>query len=304
VNRQTDRYDPLNGHSTTHYDRANNIEFTTDALGRETHYEYDALNRRTKIVEADPDGIAGALTSPETEYAYDAVGNTVSVTDPLGGITKYVYDDLNRQVFIISPDPDGAAGPEISPITGYTYDAFGNVRTATRYSDSAVVNIVSGHIVGVSDPAAETTAFVYDGLNRRVKVTEPGPQPSPVITYAYDLVGNLVSALDPLNSETKYEYDALNRLTFTIYPDPDGASGPETSPITANTYDAVGNLTAMTRYSYSALINRNAQGHITSISDPAAQVTTYEYDALNRVTFVVAPDPDGVSGPETNPNTG
>ncbi len=38
----------------------------------------------------DPDG-AGSLTSPEFEYAYDAMGNLTKVTDPLDNETTYDF---------------------------------------------------------------------------------------------------------------------------------------------------------------------------------------------------------------------
>ena len=44
----------------------------------------------------DPDG-GGALTSPVTEYSYDLAGNLINVTDPLGNITSYDYDNRDRQ---------------------------------------------------------------------------------------------------------------------------------------------------------------------------------------------------------------
>jgi len=54
---------------------------------------YDNLGRKIKETQPDPDG-GGPLTRPETSYTYDALGNTVSVTDPLGHLTSYVYDAL------------------------------------------------------------------------------------------------------------------------------------------------------------------------------------------------------------------
>ena len=58
-----------------------------------TRYVYDDLNRRTHEFQPTPDGSAG--DGPETRRDYDAVGNLVAMTDPVGRMTTYGYDKLN-----------------------------------------------------------------------------------------------------------------------------------------------------------------------------------------------------------------
>ena len=50
------------------YDLAGNQTAVVDANGNRTEYQYDLLNRVTHVTEADPDGAAGPLFSPETAY--------------------------------------------------------------------------------------------------------------------------------------------------------------------------------------------------------------------------------------------
>ena len=68
----------------------------TDPLGSITSYEYDGLGRKTKTTEPDPDGV-GPKTSPISAYTYDAVGNLLTLTDPVNNRTTWTYDNLHRR---------------------------------------------------------------------------------------------------------------------------------------------------------------------------------------------------------------
>ena len=46
----------------------------------------------------------------EVAYGYDAVGNVTAVTDPNGQVWHAGFDAARRQVWTITPDPDGAGG--------------------------------------------------------------------------------------------------------------------------------------------------------------------------------------------------
>ena len=71
--------------------------------------------------DSDPDG-AGPLESPINRFTYDPVGNLESATDPLGRVSQYDYDSLNRRV--ANQDPRGGR-------TTFTYDAAGNLLSLT-----------------------------------------------------------------------------------------------------------------------------------------------------------------------------
>ncbi len=140
---------------------------STDELGRQTTYVVNATNgNTTSMTQPDPDG-AGPLAAPVTSYTYDAAGNLLTETDPLGNVTTYLYDSLDRVTRETGADPDGA-GPLAAPQTNYTYDSADNLLT-------------------VSDPLSRVTSHEYDNLGRRTKVTQPdpdgaGPLAAPVTT--------------------------------------------------------------------------------------------------------------------------
>ena len=61
------------------------------------------MNRLLNTISPDPDG-EGPLTSPISRSVYDESGNLVSLIDPLGRTTRYVYDARNRLVETLLPD--------------------------------------------------------------------------------------------------------------------------------------------------------------------------------------------------------
>jgi RHS repeat-associated protein len=174
------------------------------------------------------------------------VGNLLTVTDALGNVTEYQYDNLFRQILVIAADPDGTGGLA-SPETEFSYDLLGRMTSMT-------------------DPLDRVASYEYDVLGRRIKVVQPDPdgvggEDPPETDYEYDFAGNLVSVTDPLGNVTTYAYDNLYRRVSTTQPDPD-AGGALSAPVTSFSYDAAGNMTSLT--------------------DPVGNVTSWVYDAHNR----------------------
>ncbi|OFN15885.1 hypothetical protein HMPREF2609_07505, partial [Rothia sp. HMSC058E10] len=115
------------------YDAAGRVVRCVDAAWGTRSFSYDACGRVVKAVSGvggtcffDYDGagrlLARRVATSEgfatTSYAYDAVGNVVSVTDPFGAVTKYAYDGAHRCTEVMNPD-----GSRVS----YAYDGAGEV---------------------------------------------------------------------------------------------------------------------------------------------------------------------------------
>ena len=339
LNRVTTTTDALGDVSSVSYDAVGNVVATVDALGRETDFVYDRLNRRVKMTQPDPDGVA-PQAAPVWVFSFDAVGNVVMATDPLGNVTTYAYDALNRRV----TTTDALAG-----VTTVAYDAVGNVaatvdalgRTTTYLYDGLnrrVAEIqpdpdgsgpllapiiiydydLGGNLTQVTDPLGHATSFAYDALNRRIAVTDAI---GGVSSVTYDAVGNVLTATDQLGRVTTMRYDALDRRVQVVSPDPDGA-GPSAAPTVEYAYDLVGNLVSVTDplgnvtgFQYDALNRRtavvdalghisstiyDAVGNVTSTTDVLGRTTTSTYDALNRLVRMTLPGPDG-AGPAAAP---
>jgi len=241
------------------------------------------------VTQPDPDG-AGPLTAPVTTFAYDAVGQLLSTTDPLGRTTGYTYDSMGRQLTVTLPDPDGA-GPLAAPVTTYTYGADGRLASATDFASQTVSYSYNsaGLISAMTDPRG-TTTFTYDALGRALLVTEPdpdgaGPLAAPFKLHAYNDAGELESVTTAAGT-TSYAYDALGQVTKVTMPDPDGA-GPQLAPWTVYTYDLSGRTTSETnRLGHATQFQYDNLGRLIKTTDAEAGETTYSYDAKgNRLTL-------------------
>ncbi len=257
------------------YDAVGNVILIEDAEGRYTAHEYNIYGEVTTIV-VDPvtwdDGSGPVTLNANGEaltytYAYDAVGNLVSETDPATGTTTYQYDNLGRLLATILDD---------STSTAYAYDDLGNLESitdaegnTTRYgynelgwltSETIIVDSVAytetyeydavGQLVQTTDREGRVILYDYDNLGRVYQERweedlGSGLENVDTITYEYDDLGNLVSASEvdgssaSVGADYDYTYDLLGRVTELVA-DLDGLT-----PDVAfdQTYDSLGNRT-------------------------------------------------------------
>src|SRR5579864_3611914 len=155
-------------------------------------------------------------------------------------------------------NPEGASLDFNYFVTQYSYDALGNMLSATQKGDSAVTGSSLWRV----------RTFSYDSLSRLLTATNPE---SGAINYTYDANGNLLQKTSPAPNQTgtatqtvSFCYDALNRVTGKAY---STQSCPLSSPVVTYTYDA----------------GANGIGHLTSLSDQAG-TGSYIFDALGRIT--------------------
>jgi RHS repeat-associated protein len=206
-----------------------------------------------------------------SQTAYDTVGNVLSTTDPLGNVTSFVYDVLNRKTTQLLP----ADVMGIQPKTTYQYDVLNRLTVTTD---------PLGNAAG-ADPSLHQTTESYDSLGR--KLAEFGPHAGnnasvndrPGTRYQYDANGNLKESdqfIDAGNgyAATTFDYDHLNRKIAQHVP----ASDSDTA-VTYYRYDVAGNVVAV------------VDPRAASPTD-ATFTATYEYDALNRKTKQTVPDAD------------
>lgn len=256
--------DALGNTATMTFDAVGNLLSVTDAESRTTRFDYDGLNRRIKITDA----VGG-----ETEFAYDANGNLASITDPRDYTKTYVYDSRNRQ-------------------TGMT-NALS--QTETRGYD------LNGNLISVTDVAGNVTTYGYDAADQLITETLPG---SAAYQYEYDNSGNRTVVIDPTGVRTERTYDAVNRQTGVI--DPNGDQE-------VYAYDKLGNRTGTERKDsasqafyretivYDELsqairivagmgqttnLDYDANGNLTTVTDPLGRTTSRAYDALDRIAQI------------------
>lgn len=244
--------DPLLSTTTLAYNHAGNVVQSTDAEGRTTRFQYDGLNRSTKVIDAtilpptDPPCTSAGVTC----YQYDDNGNLTQVTDARGNMTIFEYDSENRLI--------------------KTTDPLGNFET--------FIHDNNGNLLSTTDRNVQTIDFQYDVVNQLVQKTLLAGKLEETITmFAYDSVGNLTSVTDP-DSALTMTYDPLSRLASVST----SSSSNQPDVLIDHTYDKNGNRltitdpTGLTRYHYDPL-NRP-----TNLTNPSVQTTSFDYDALSR----------------------
>jgi len=246
-----------------------------DPLNRRTEFDHDALGRVT-LQRRFLDG-----RSLERHFEFDGNGNRTKAIDEVGRETNFEFDELNRLTATVQPSPDGVAP---RPVTRRQYDAGGNL---TRYVNAN----------------GSSWAYQHDALGRVVGETDPLGH---VTAYEHDIVGNVVKKTDPKGQVTTLQYDALNRLTRVDYADGEWAtvaydagdnrtqiagSGGVTLQQTFDELDRVrtianGALQRNLEYTYTPNGNRQSFSVANTI-DGTQQVTTYEWDEMNRVSRIL-----------------
>jgi len=204
---------------------------------------------------------AGSLT---TAYAYDAIGNLSSLTDPLGHKATYAYDDAGRLTTITDPLGNLTGANPTQHQISYTYDADGN---QTSISDqlghtTSFAYDRDGRRISSTDPLSRVTGWTYNALDQLTQTTAPDTSST---TYAYDQVGNLTSRTDANNHATSYAYDSERELTSITDP---------LSHVWSYSYDADGNRTQQ----IDAIAN--------AANNAALGTTTYSYDHADRATGI------------------
>jgi RHS repeat-associated protein len=270
----------------------NSIHYTLDASGNRMQEEYKGAGGEVKrTLSRVYNGLSQLVTSADgfanpTDYGYDSEGNQVSITSPLGRVTRHEYDPFSRLKRTVQ-DVGGIAAE-----TGYQYDPESN-------------------LVQVTDPKGLATTYAYNGFGDAVGQQSPDTGSE---SYTLDAVGNRKTRTDARGVTATYQYDVLNRLTAISYPDPtlDVAYTYDVAPAVCATderfargrvghvvhaagstdycYDRLGQVTrkvqtvngvsTTVRYAY------NKAGSLAGLTYPDGSVADYVHDSLGRTTEV------------------
>jgi len=183
------------------YDERERLQSTTDPLGHQTFFTYDANNNLLSI--------AGPKPGQFKEISYDKVNRPVRIADAqMNGdmlITKKQYDKLGQLIEEI--DVCGNS-------TRFTYDSLGRV-IATIYSDGAIVKKeydIQGNVTKEIDPEGYITHTLYNAFNQPLSIQYPdGTQEF----FTYNRTGTLNSHTDKNGATTLFAYDIFNHLIKT-----------------------------------------------------------------------------------------
>ncbi len=208
--------------------------------------------------------------------SYDAFGRLARVEDSASGIFAFEYDLAARLLSVVGPNGT----------IKYTRDQFGRVKTrqvvggpVVTYTYDAVGNVASASmpVASASMPAA-SVAYSYDALNRFSGLARGNGVDT---VYSYDDAGRLLSIVHRRGAATllalTYTYDSAGQRISA-----QTTSGSPLATQAANaTYDGANRLLQRGSSTYAHDENGNLTTESTSES-----TTTYRWDGRNRLKSV------------------
>ena len=296
------------------FDNDGNLVSVThpDGLKRVYHYNESAYGGGTTLSKNFMTGISDEISAGNLVrygiFKYSSSGYAVStelansvekylfaydypsgITDPLGAVRTYGYvvvNGVSLQTYVSQP---AGAGCSASSST-MSYDANGNVSTrndfngvSTTYTYDLSRNLETSRVEASGTAVARTiTTQWHPSFRLPLLVAEPNR----ITTYAYDDHGNqtsmsLQATTDANGSQglaaVRTGVVRTRSTTYNAIGQPLTKTGPRTD------------VQDTTTYTYD-----DATGNLTSVTNPAGQVTTYSnYDAHGHPGLIVAPN--GVS---------
>lgn len=258
---------------TFHYDDEKNLTSLTDMAGYQGQYRYDDNGFMTRMT------VAGRVTkftyAPRPGYEdpdspQEDAGDKIlaTVTDPRGGITRYVTDKVD-QTTIRRTDTRGEVTvfKQAEGKTTNVIDPLGNLRQM-QFSDA---KLPSAFI----DSLGKTTQFEHDDNGNLVETEDALGHTT---TFTYDARDNLTSTTNPLNQTTSYLYDGNDRLTRVTTP---------LAHQTQMTYHPNGRLHLLTdARSQTTTHAYNTNGDLTNITNPLGDSIAMVYDSVGRATLI------------------
>ncbi|TAA74141.1 MAG: RHS repeat-associated core domain-containing protein [Candidatus Electronema aureum] len=311
--------DPEGYQFSAEYDLQSRLVKRRDAENYEWEYSYDPMGNL--LAELNPRGYSTAytytpanrlqsVTNPEQHtktLVWNANGKLVSIKDPLGTVTAYGYDSLDRKTAkIMNYKPSFAPDSQTNVTTKFAYDLAGNLRYITnplnykaeiRYDaaqrKTEQINFEGGrtkfaydkvgNLLKVTDAKGNSTSYTVDELDRLTAVTNAENETT---GYAYDLVGNRTQLVEPDGTVTLYEFDGVYRLN-KVHENyrPDQGTGNDVNAVTAYGYDRRGLLTSTVNPNGAETkFEHNGVEKLVKEVDPLGKVWEYAYDGNRNRT--------------------
>lgn len=262
----------------------------TSGTGQAVSHDYgnfpSSFTTRGNLTETDVwRNTDGALLA--TKNWYDDLGHVVQTQDPLLYNTFFDFtDSWSTQTGGNTCAPaSGTARAFLTKVTNH----LGQIHSFSNYSCSSL------H-ASITDPNSNTVSLTYDLLDRAIEADFPdGGQTKKCFTNTPG--SSCYSAQLPLKEITSYKINSLTTFTSTVVGDGLGrfvqSQLNSASPViyTDTVYDELGRT-------------KTVSNPYSSTSDPTYGITTFNYDALGRVSKVIPPDGTSSTNNTTTVYTG
>jgi RHS repeat-associated protein len=206
-------------------------------------------------------------TSQVSKATYNANGLPLTLTDPLGRVTQFTYASNNIDLLTVQQLTAPSTYTTIA-----TYGSYNTQHEPQTYTgpDGQTWNYAYntvGQLHTVTDPNSDVTTYNYDSTGRLSTIVNANSDT--ILTLTYDSADRVYQRTDSEGYTLTYAYDNLDRVTQITYPDG-----------TTDQYD----------YTFqSGPLMGDPSLELRKYTDRLGRVTTYSYDADQRLTSVTEP---------------
>ncbi len=165
------------------YDSLDRLVGIVDAEDNTRNLSYDGLGRRTQLqdLHASEDSTFGVW-----DFTHDAM-NLISTTDPVGDITSYTYDELNRA---LTEDSDSTVATDITYVYDSCVNGIGKVCSVTTPDMSTAYTYWKQGLPATTTISINSNPYAshvtYNRQGQEIKKITPGNQ---IVVTEYNVAG-------------------------------------------------------------------------------------------------------------------
>ena len=247
--------------------------------------EYNTNNQRSKFIDK---------LGNETSFGYDRFGNLTRVTNALGVVTEFEYEENSDRLVSIKIDGDeqvqnvyddagnlimmkDALDQEI--MIGYTKEHLPSTITQADGSKVELMYDDRGNVVRVKDATGVMTEYRYDQLGRVIGTVDGNKNET---SFVYDVSGNITAVKNAEGNSQTFEYNKNNKVVkVTDF----------NNAVIQREYNELGKLSKVidpldrsTSFAYDVMWN------IAKVTEANGAETEFIYNEMNRLETVVKPD--------------
>ena len=287
------------------------LEFTVDARGLTNEFRYDSFGNLTNLVmhgDLTGDGNSGQSSTNNSTYTTNNLPATI--TDPVGNITAYFYEDA-ADAWRATRVEKSNGGIGIST-NRFSYT---NVSSTVDMGYWTKTNRAFGLRFREVRGDAATNEVTFDGRGfaiqtvRYARTAEDASNNDPAVTttFAYNSRGQVYQQTDAAGRSTTMDFDAMGRPMWrdvidenavslareTFYYNRNGElewrDGPATSPEDYTWYDYDGAGRKIQEIHWRARAKADGTGVEAETGDNLYATTFYNFDAFGNLTKVIDP---------------
>ncbi|RWX49252.1 YD repeat-containing protein, partial [Candidatus Electrothrix communis] len=296
----------------------------TNSLGIPTTYQLEAINGTARVTSFTGPGCSSCGSDTGSAYVYNSRQLATQVTDAMGNVTAYQYDDSGNRIAKTE-----AVGTSEERTTSRTYDSATNkiatlsknsVANPGQQSGSDMSYDAKGNLLNKTELGYSGTSFItrtssynYDTYGRITSIDGPREDVNDVTNFAYypntadqnQNRGFLQSVTNAFGHVTSYsQYNGFGKSELVTTPngsvsttyDSNGRilSKDSNGIIQSYTYDSTGLLTRIDLPENRHVIYAyDTNGRVLSITDNLNNSISYVYDSEGKKTKESVRDPEG-----------